>query len=349
MGKSKKMSSFNSIENPWSSWHQKIHARLLRYPNLLPKDSDLLLAISGGQDSMALLKIILDLRRIYKWNMFIWHGNHGWHENSKVFKNELQNWCNFKDLIFLSNETSKDKTSSEEKAREWRYKCLTERAEEISNKTKNKNKITYVLTGHTGSDKAETFILNLARGTDIKGLCSIPESRELGKNIQLVRPLLSLNREETAQICKDFSLPILLDPTNENKEISRNRVRHEIIPILEKIHPGCSLRISALAERISHSKIEKEALLNFILENIKLNSGISRNKLNTFPIQVRITILAHWIYSIGAPSLSTKSLEELIIKMDLKKAKGSSNFGKIWSITWEKDFIVISNSLNNKS
>ena len=345
MDKSKKMSSVNSIEKPWSSWHQKIHARLLRYPDLLPKDSDLLLAISGGQDSMALLKIILDLRRIYKWNIFIWHGDHGWHQNSKVFKNELQRWCKSKDLIFFSNETSKENTCSEEKARKWRYNCLSERAEEIS----NKNKITYILTGHTGSDKAETFILNLARGADIKGLCSIPESRELGKDLQLVRPLLCLSREETAQICKDFSLPILLDPTNENKEISRNRVRQEIIPVLEKLHPGCSLRISALAERISHSKIEKEALLNFILENMKLNLGISRNKLNTFPIQVRITILAHWIQSIGAPSLSTKSLEELIIKMKITKAKGSSNFGKSWSISWEKDCIIISNSLNNKS
>ena len=131
------------------------------------------------------------------------------------------------------------------------------------------------------------------------------------------------------------------------EEITRNRVRNEVIPILEELHPGCSLRISSLAERISQLKEEKQILLDFIIENITLDRGISRHRLNAFPLTVRISIIAHWIKSNGVPSLSAKSLEKLIIQMEPNKAKGSINFKKNWYISWERDYIII-NSFNQQ-
>ena len=75
--------------------------------------------------------------------------------------------------------------------------------------------------------------------------------RTLSGTIELVRPLLAFCRSETAQLCQELDLPIWLDPSNSDPRFSRNRVRHEVLPVLEALHPGASTRISQLSERIS--------------------------------------------------------------------------------------------------
>ena len=95
-----------------------------------------------------------------------------------------------------------------------------------------------ILTGHTATDLAETIIMNLARGTDLIGLSTLTEKRTLENNLELVRPLLIFNREETLEICKEFNLPIWIDPSNENMDLTRNRIRKEILPILNSIYKG---------------------------------------------------------------------------------------------------------------
>ena len=83
------MSQSAQNERSWSKWHMRLHKRLKQNKSLLPSNSTLLLAISGGQDSMALLKLILDLKRLYKWQVEIWHGDHQWHPKSKKIEEEL--------------------------------------------------------------------------------------------------------------------------------------------------------------------------------------------------------------------------------------------------------------------
>tara|TARA_Y100001968_G_C19415306_1_gene748670 strand:+ start:1097 stop:2113 length:1017 start_codon:yes stop_codon:yes gene_type:complete len=335
------MTPYPTSDKPWSPWHQRIHEKLQNFPNLLPKEACILIAISGGQDSMALAKIILDLRRIYKWKVFIWNGDHGWHSKSQIFQDEIKNWYKDKDknIIFFSDQTIKEKTRSEEKARDWRYQCLIKQSEKIM--SQNSSQYTYILTGHTGTDSAETLILNLSRGTDLHGLCSIPESRDLTTNIKLVRPLLSFSREETAQICKEFKLPIWIDPSNKSMKINRNRIRHEVIPILESLYPGCSLRMAALSGRLSSNKEEREVLANIALDSIKVINGINREKLTQLPTNTRSTILELWIRINGAPQLSAKTLNELSISIGPSKPPGFRRFGKRWKVSWGRSLIQI--------
>ena len=68
----------------WTSWHARLHRQLLLEPWLLPKGQPLLLAVSGGQDSMALLSLLIGLRHLPAWTLTVWHGDHGWHERSGV-------------------------------------------------------------------------------------------------------------------------------------------------------------------------------------------------------------------------------------------------------------------------
>ena len=79
---------------------------------------------------------------------------------------------------------------------------------------------------------------------------------------------------------KELNLPIWLDPSNTNLTFRRNRVRHEIIPILEKMHPGSSKRIAKLSVRISKIKKDQDSLINLAIEQVKDEKGLSREKLS---------------------------------------------------------------------
>ena len=77
----------------WSPWHDRLHRHLLQRPHLLPQGQTLLLAVSGGQDSMALLGLARDLASRYHWSLQLWHGNHGWHPQAQRCCDELESWC----------------------------------------------------------------------------------------------------------------------------------------------------------------------------------------------------------------------------------------------------------------
>ncbi len=174
---------------PWSPWHERLHKKLLTSTTLLPKGASLLIAVSGGQDSMALLKLILDLQRLHAWQIQVWHGNHGWHNKSQQIAIELQEWCKQQKVAFYVSNTSKQETNTEAEARKWRYEQLAKRARSLA-LTNKYSPCNHVLTGHTASDRAETVLLHLARGADLTGLSSLKEDRKLDQTIHLVRPLL---------------------------------------------------------------------------------------------------------------------------------------------------------------
>ncbi len=336
------MSQSTNIETPWSHWHNRLHKALKIKPHLLPSEACLLLSVSGGQDSMALLKLITDLRRLYQWEIHIWHGNHGWHKDSEKIAKELEVWCLSHGFNFSCQIASREQVKNEDSSRQWRYKNLALTAKKLFNK-KNSCYCKHVLTGHTSSDQAETFIFNLARGTYLSGLSSLRDSRVLEDSIELIRPLLIFNRKETAEICKDFNLPIWIDPTNSDLNLSRNRIREELIPILEEIHPGSSKRISSLTERISHIKENEDALVDFAIEKINLDKKISRLSLKKFPFQTRVIIIAKWLKNSGAPTTSASQLEEISNLIKENMPPGRKKLSKGWEIKWGKNSIELIN------
>ena len=112
---------------------------------------------------MALLNLINDMKKHHSWVVNVWHGDHQWHEQSEKYAFELKSYCNKKNISFFFDRANKKNISSEEKARDWRYKKLSERANQLLIENQKKIDI-YLLTGHTNTDNAETFLLNLARG-----------------------------------------------------------------------------------------------------------------------------------------------------------------------------------------
>ncbi len=337
------MSQSSKNEWSWSKWHMRLHKRLKQNKSLLPNNSTLLLAISGGQDSMALLKLIVDLKRLYKWEVEIWHGDHQWHDKSETIEEELKLWCLKKQISFHSNKANKEEVANEEKARDWRYKNLIKKAKVLSSKNRY-FPCKRVLTGHTATDRAETIIMNLARGTDLIGLSTLKEQRTLENDIELARPLLIFNRNETLSICKEFSLPVWIDPSNENINLTRNKIRKEVLPILNSIYKGADSRIASLANRLeSYSKDQKifaKIAIEFCQgENI---NSLSRKKLLSLTNSIRKIILTNWLKIIGIKRITALQVEEINGKISHKQPPGSIHLHGDFQIKWNKESIYIS-------
>lgn len=292
---------------------------------------------------MALLRLISDLQHIHQWNIHIWHGNHGWHNQSQKIADELQNWCHQNEIDFYFDSTNKTTTCNEEKAREWRYQKLIETAEALSKLTPELP-CNYILTGHTGSDKAETFLLNVARGTNLAGLVSLNESREMKKGIKLIRPLLNFSRPETAQICKEMNLPVWIDPTNNNQKLSRNKIRQQILPLLNELYQGSDLRIASLSTSLNTIKKDQESLAKLALMAIKYEEAMSLSRIGLVK-QSRSTqriLLALWFKEHAIPCISAKELNEICTRLEPGKPPGCKHIRGNWKLDWTRNSLRLS-------
>ena len=325
------MSDKNLTQKNWSSWHHQLHKEILTKKILIPKGSNILISVSGGQDSMALLTLINDLKKLHNWSISVWHGDHQWHEKSSLYALELKSYCEDKNISFSFDQANKEKISSEEKARE----C--ERAKTLLKKDQGGGDI-YLLTGHTSSDNAETFILNLSRGSNFAGLSNIESKRLLENQIFLIRPILIFSREDTKKFCNDMKIPVWEDPTNSDLKLKRNLVRKKIIPTLEVIYPGCSERINNFSQKMSNYNNERNDLSELAYLYCKDVKGINRNLLNSMCIEARCTILNRFLKEISAKQCSSKNLTKLATSI-YEKNKGQINLQEFLKIVWNKNYI----------
>ena len=149
----------------------------------------LLLAVSGGQHSMALTILLRDLQPLYGWELALWHGDHGWHPRSATVATELLAWARVQGLTAWSDQAPVGDAQGEAAARRWRYGCLEQEARQLG--------CGRIVTGHTASDRAETLLFHLIRGSGLRGLASLRACRPLAPGLTLVRPLLGMQRSET--------------------------------------------------------------------------------------------------------------------------------------------------------
>ena len=96
------MSNKDLMQKNWTSWHHLLHKEFLSDKKLIPNGANLLIAVSGGQDSMALLSLINDMKNQHNWSVHVWHGDHQWHAQSERYALELKSYCDKKKyFIFL--------------------------------------------------------------------------------------------------------------------------------------------------------------------------------------------------------------------------------------------------------
>ncbi len=268
----------------WTPLHAAIH-RTIRARKLFERQQCLLVCVSGGQDSLCLIKLLLDLRQKWGWNLSIAHCDHRWREDSMANAKHVENLARTWEISFYL-ETADEPINSEASARNWRYRVL--------NALALRHNYSAIVTGHTQSDRAETLLYNLMRGTGADGLQALTWRRSASDGISLVRPLLEITRIQTAQFCQDFQLPIWEDSTNQDLKYKRNQIRQELLPYLrENFNPNVE---SALAQTAELLQAEVEYLEQAASELLKAarregEGGETVNSSSPFPLFLNRRIL----------------------------------------------------------
>ncbi len=317
---------------PWGSDQARLHRHLLRRPTLLPAGGSLLLAVSGGQDSMALTTLLLDLQPLHGWRLQLWHGDHGWRPDATQQAGELARWARSQGLE-LRLDRADPVPGSEAAARDWRYGCLAAAA--------LLGHCTHVVTGHTASDRAETVLLNLARGSHLRGLASLGASRPLDQAagpLQLARPLLIFDRSDTGRLCRERGLPVWSDSSNADLRFARNRLRAEVMPVLEALHPGASRRISAQAERLEAQFAAETELLDLALAALQQGEDparLPRRRLASLAPASQRRLLHHWLGRHLGRDPGARSLETLVDRLARGRNPGQLDLAERWQLHWD--------------
>ena len=329
--------------------HQRLHRHLLRRPGLLPQRTPLLLAVSGGQDSMALVTLLADLARLHGWRLRLWHGDHGWRPESARQAGELAAWAAHRGLPLELERAAAagDPPRGEAAARHWRYACLERQA--------RRHGCPVVVTGHTATDRAETVLLNLARGCHRRGLASLRARRPLrtaaaagadGETaVWLVRPLLVFSREETALFCRLRGVPVWPDPTNADGRLRRNRVRSELLPVLEQLHPGACRRISFQADRLAEEEDRTDELTALALRGLAAGGDgagpapperLDRGALASLSGASQRRLLQRWIGDRSGLPPEAGALEEVIAALPPRRGPGERALRGGWRLRWDR-------------
>lgn len=207
----------------WTPLHAQLHSTL-RQRQFLPANHKVLLALSGGQDSFCLLQLLVDLQPKWGWRLALAHGDHGWPLDSGANANHVAHIAHQYQLPYFFQQAP-TALKTEAAGRQWRYQILTEIAEQHS--------YPLVVTAHTASDRAETLLYNLMRGSGTDGLQALSWQRPLSSQVKLVRPLLEVTRAQTGEFCDLRKLPIWHDAMNQELGYRRNRIRQEVLPYLK--------------------------------------------------------------------------------------------------------------------
>ena len=202
-----------------------------------------LCALSGGRDSVALLCILLKLSAVEGFAVAAAHYNHHLRPTARRDEEFSRAFCAERGIPLavgegnVANYARENGLSIEEAARTLRYRFLEETADHMG--------ADFIATAHHAQDNAETVLLNLLRGTGLRGLGGIPPVRD-----RIIRPILEVSREEIDNYIEQNDLPYVEDETNADTVYTRNRLRHELLPLLADLSPGSIGRIALAASRL---------------------------------------------------------------------------------------------------
>lgn len=240
--------------------------------NLISENDKILIAFSGGPDSMFLYYILKTLQKEYNLKISLIYINHNLRDD---VDNDIKIVTNFAKengvklyvkKINVKKYAKDNKKSIELAARELRYEMINKTLMEIGY-----NKIA---TGHNLDDNVETLVFRLIRGTSIKGLKGIPIKRG-----NIIRPILHFEKTEIIKFLDEKKVKYVIDYTNFENDYTRNYIRNEIFPMFFNVNSNFKLKINELIEELNYNKTSKnKRLLIEKLEEKKVK--LTREKIN---------------------------------------------------------------------
>jgi tRNA(Ile)-lysidine synthase len=226
----------------------------------------ILVAVSGGPDSVALLLALRELGRNFELRLVAGHLNHQLRgDDSAADEKFVQELCQQREIEFVTERIGVRQIAEaagdnlESVARRLRYDWLTRQAAQ--------HQLSFVATGHTADDQAETVLHHLLRGTGLRGLRGIAARRPLASGIELIRPLVSTTRAGVMEYLAEQDVTARLDVSNLDLRLTRNRIRHELLPMLaDEYNPAIVEHLSQLAEHAALLYADVETRARALLE-----------------------------------------------------------------------------------
>lgn len=282
----------------------KARQTIVKY-NMLEKGDRVVVGVSGGPDSMALLYILNLLKKEFNLTLFVAHLNHMLRKTAasrdamfvkrRAERLNLPAVMDSRDVLGLSKAS---KISIEEAGRDARHNFYLRAAERF-----NANKIAL---GHTQDDQAETVLMRLLRGSGLLGLSGIPPVRKF-EDKKIIRPLIDAPKEEVIKFLSKRKIPFRRDITNIQPIYLRNRIRQRLLPFLENaFNPEIKKVLNGIAKNV---RIDYSYLLKIAEKKFKRYATCSRDK-----VRVSLRFLDEDV-----------AIQRMIIREAVRKIKGDLN------------------------
>lgn len=274
--------------------------------NMLETGDKVIVALSGGSDSMVLLDVLKKLSDEYSLKLSVAHVNHMLRgDESDRDERFVRDYCekNGIECFVLRCDVAasrKNGESLEEAGRRVRYDFF-----------KSIDPDAKIATAHNLSDNAETLIFNLTRGSGLKGLCSIPACRD-----NIVRPLLSVSKKEILDYCNDNDLPFVTDSTNAMDCYTRNKIRHNVIPILSEINPSFLQSVERLIQSLNEDEIYLTEQADRVYDKSKHKDGFCVSVLKSADRPLLKRVIIRILSESCDKKPSAKHIENMILLLD---------------------------------
>lgn len=310
---------------------EKVLKTINKYSLIEPNDR-ILLAVSGGIDSMTMLHIFNRVKEFLEIEIAVATFNHGIRSESKEEIDLVRQFAKSLRVPFYFGEGDALKVQKETKrnledvARELRFNFLIN--------IKEKEHFSKVALAHNKNDFTETFLMHLFKGTGLKGLTSM-----LGNESAFIRPLIEVTREEIEQYAKDNKIPYVVDLTNYNLSYERNRLRYQIIPLLKSMYGHLFDAIMNFGEIALHEDEFLDKIATIELQVIRISDNEYSLKLfEVLPLSIKRRILR----IILGDSTSFERVENVL--QFLASSKRKINIGKDLHITKNKSTFYFEHS-----
>ncbi|MBI4211603.1 MAG: tRNA lysidine(34) synthetase TilS [Deltaproteobacteria bacterium] len=262
---------------------------LLDTPLIKPGEK-VVLAISGGLDSMVLLHLFTRVREELDLELFVTHVNYGLRGNDSLEDERLvQATCERLRIPFFVKHWSQEKNENfQNDARNFRHQFFAEIA--VSQDAHA------IATAHHADDQVETILLHLIRGTGLQGLCGMPMCEPLSEG-KLIRPLLDVSREVLEQYAKQESVTFQNDISNDTLSYRRNVIRHQMMPLFRELNPNMTTTLVDMGKRLTadHDMLQRlavETLAEATLFSDESHYRFSRAVFASVPKSLRVRMLS---------------------------------------------------------
>lgn len=238
--------------------------KTIREHHLLAKGDRVILGLSGGPDSLCLFYVLKDFARELEFELSCVHVNHMFRQHeAKEDQKSVEVLCEKNAVSCYSYEidcpalAKEEGLSLEEAGRKARYEAFEKAARQMTQGDfESRTGTVKVAVAQNQNDQAETVLMRLVRGSGLDGLGAMEYSRKDRRGYTVIRPLLDVSRKEIEEFCSQCQLQPRRDSTNEDDHYLRNRIRHQLLPLLEeRFNPNIIEGLSRLAENLQNDRV----------------------------------------------------------------------------------------------